>query len=276
MLIDFHTHIFPEKIAKGTMAILKKPMADYKGGSYEPHTDGTLEGLKKSMKENNIDISVVLPVVTSPKQTETINDFAKSVCSKEIFAFGGIFPGQEDFEDALWGIKERGLKGVKIHPEFQKCSVDSDNVVKIVKKAEDLGLYVVFHTGFSIGFEPPVHCTPEILRNLLKKTSGENIIAAHMGGWGMWNEVEKYIVKTPVMMDISFSRGYLEAPQFKRILENHGIEKFLYGSDSPWESQGDSLIFLEEAGLSEEEKDLIKYKNALRVLGISGKENLNV
>ena len=268
MLIDFHTHIFPDKIAEKTMAVLKKSMAEYKGGGYEPYADGTLSGLKRSMKENNVDISVVLPVVTSPRQTDSINEFAASITSDDIIAFGGIYPGQKDWEEVLYKISESGLRGVKLHPEFQNSFVDSSDVIKIIKKAEDLGLYVTIHTGTSIGCPPPLHCSPKMLRNVLRFVSGENIIAAHMGGWDLWEDVEKYIAGTPVLMDISFVRGYLPKAMCLRIMEKHGIDKILYGSDSPWESQSDSLIYIDELGLSGDEKDLIKYKNALRVLNL--------
>ncbi len=268
MLIDFHTHIFPDKIAKKTMEILTKPMAEYKGGNYTPYTNGTLSDLKRSMSENNVDISVVLPVVTSPKQTASINEFARSVASDNIIAFGGIYPGQKDWEDVLYNISESGLKGVKLHPEFQSCYVDSPDVIKIIKKAEDLGLYVSIHTGTSIGCAPPLHCSPKMLRNVLRVVSGENIIGAHMGGWDLWEDTERYLAGTPILMDISFVRGYLPKDLCMRIFEKHGIDKILYGSDSPWESQSDSLTYLDELGLSRDEKDLIKYKNALRVLDL--------
>lgn len=266
MLIDFHTHIFPEKIAARTIDILKKPMIEYKGDGYVPYTEGTISSLRNSMKENNVDISVVLPVVTSEKQTESINDFAKSICQKDIISFGGIYPFQKDWEEALFGISERGLKGIKIHPELQGLYIDSPESVRILKKAEELKLYVSIHTGISIGSKGPVHCTPERLKNVLKYVSGEYIIAAHMGGWGLWDDAEKYIAGTPMFMDISFIKGYMPKEQCMRMFEKHGTEKILYGSDSPWESQSDSLNLLEKLNLTKDEFENITYKNALRIL----------
>ena len=161
-----------------------------------------------------------------------------------------------------------GLKGIKLHPELQNFFIDSPESIRILKKAEELGLYVSIHTGISIGSPPPIHCSPEALKNAIKKVSGEKIIAAHMGGWGLWDDAEKYIAGSPVYMDISFIKGYLSKAQCKRMFERHGTEKILYGSDSPWEKQSDSLDFISGLGLSEEEIENITYKNALRILNI--------
>ena len=67
MIIDFHTHAFPDAIAEKTMAYLSQ-----KGG-IRPTSAGTLAALKAQMKESGVDISVVLPIVTAARQTATIN-----------------------------------------------------------------------------------------------------------------------------------------------------------------------------------------------------------
>jgi len=67
MIIDFHTHIFPDKIAEATIEHLQNK------ANIKPYTDGTLKSLTFSMKNAGIDYSVVLPIATVPKQTESIN-----------------------------------------------------------------------------------------------------------------------------------------------------------------------------------------------------------
>ena len=57
MVIDFHTHTFPDRIAKATIESLSKC------SGITPYTDGTTTGLKRSMQEGKVDISVILPVV---------------------------------------------------------------------------------------------------------------------------------------------------------------------------------------------------------------------
>lgn len=104
MVIDFHTHAFPDKIAEKTIAIL----ADRSGTAAS--TDGTVDGLIGSMKDAGVDISVVLPVVTKPSQFESINAFAERINSLPgIISFGGIHPDCEDSEKKDRRTRRRGF-----------------------------------------------------------------------------------------------------------------------------------------------------------------------
>ena len=176
MLIDFHTHLFPDKIATRALEVLKKGIINTHGKLLlTPQTDGTKEGLLRSMDENGVDISVVMPIATTPTQHTTINHFAKEITdNKRIISFGSIHPRQEDFEKSLEEISEMRLKGIKLHPEFQEFYIDEPIVEKIVKKCSNLGLWVLFHCGEDYGYKPPFRCTPERLRNLLDKTGCKN------------------------------------------------------------------------------------------------------
>lgn len=267
MLIDFHTHAFPDKIAERALAHLIEGMVRIHGkNELPPRTDGTVSGLLRNMDENGVDISVVLPIATTVTQHKSINDFAEAITSDRIISFGSVHPYQEDWEEALENLSERGLKGIKLHPEFQSFYVDEPVIADIVKKAEALEMNVVLHCGVDFGYEPPVRCTPERLCKLIEKTGGSNIIAAHTGGFNMWEDVKQLIAGTPVYMDISMSDGYLSTELFEKITEKHGTDRLLFGSDSPWQSPSQGLRFLEKTSLSTDDKEKICYKNALKLL----------
>ena len=70
MLIDFHTHAFPDALASRAMSSL--------GGrvDFAPTSDGTVSGLIKSMDEDGVDISVVCNIATNPRQNVKVNSFA--------------------------------------------------------------------------------------------------------------------------------------------------------------------------------------------------------
>ena len=176
MLIDFHTHMFPDKIAERAIESLKQGIINTHGKLLlEPQTDGTLSGLLNSMDKYGVDMSIVMPIATSPTQHTTINRFAKeSTDNRRIISFGSIHPRQEDWEEALEDIAESGLKGIKMHPEFQTFFIDEPIVEKIVRKCQGLGLLILFHAGEDYGYKPPFHCTPEKLRKLIDKTGSEN------------------------------------------------------------------------------------------------------
>ena len=273
MLIDFHTHIFPDAIAPRTIQALVGGIAKEQGEAYLEgktlhFTDATLQGLLASMEEQGVNRSVCLPIVTKPSQTESINRFARGIRNEKTLSFGSLHPMQEDWEETLCYIAEEGFKGIKLHPEFQDFYVDEPVIMDIVKKAKELNLYVLFHSGADLGYHPPVHCTPERLRKVIDKCGGENIIAAHFGGFKMWNDVKKFLAGTPIMMDTSMTSGYLDKDLFCEIASIHGTDKILFGSDSPWQTPKKSLEFLESTGLSDEDLELIKHKNAERILGL--------
>jgi predicted TIM-barrel fold metal-dependent hydrolase len=211
---------------------------------------------------------VVLPIATTIKQSKSINDFAESITDDKIISFGSLHPLQEDYDYILKDLKERGFKGIKLHPEYQQSFIDSKESLRILKLAEELDLLTVLHTGADIGMDPPVHCAPDRLKNVLSEVSGSKIIAAHLGGWKMWDEVEKHLVGSNIIFDTAFTIDFISSQQYKRIIENHGADKILFGTDSPWENPQHTLDGLKSLNLSDDDFDLITHKNAIRILGL--------
>ena len=269
MIIDFHTHIFPDKIAARTLQILSDNTERVGGVREVPNTDGTLAGLKKSMKENSIDYSVVMPIATTVTQSNTINSFAAEINGRDnIFSFGSVHPMQENCADELCRIKQLGLHGIKLHPEYQGVNVDSPECAAVVEKCMELGILVMFHAGRDIGIEPPLHGEPERFRRLLDMTGADNIIAAHMGGWRLWDDVEKYLVGQKIYFDTSYSFHFMNDEQIMRIIRNHGADKILYGTDSPWDVQSRCADKIAQMPLTADEKEKILYKNGASLMGL--------
>lgn len=270
MLIDFHTHLFPDKIAGRAIASLEQGIINTHGSLLlKPQTDGTLSGLLQSMDESGVDISIVMPIATSPTQHTSINRFAKEITDgKRIISFGSVHPRQENWEETLEYVAADGLKGIKMHPEFQTFFIDEPIIEQIVKKCEELGLWVLFHCGEDYGYKPPFHCTPERLRKLIDKTGCKNIVAAHFGSFSMWDEVDKHLIGTDIYMDTSMLYGFLDKNKCRDMIIRHGADKFLFGSDNPWQNPKDAYSYLISLELSEEDTELIKHKNAERILGL--------
>ena len=67
--------------------------------------------------------------------------------------------------------------------------------------------------------------------------------------------------------DTAVVSRYIDRETDKRIIDRHGADKILFGSDAPWEDPRDTYAFLTDAGLSSEEIELIKHKNAEKILG---------
>ncbi len=268
-MIDFHTHIFPDAVAPKAISSLQAGTLRVEGISVPPHTDGTLTGLRASMQANGVSTSVVLPIATKPSQTPSINRFASSVQQDGTLSFYSLHPMQEDREAVLEEIAAMGGKGIKLHPEFQYANVDSPEMLCILKKAAELHLIVVLHAGKDIGMPPPVHCTPMQLARALDAVPDVCIVAAHMGGWRMWDEVERYLVGRSLYFDTAFVADHLPKEQYLRIIRNHGVNRILFGSDSPWETPAHTLEGLKALQLTPAEMQQITYENAAHLLGLT-------
>ena len=276
MLIDFHTHLFPDAIAEKARARLVENPRPYASvyGETRPHTDATTAGLTASSRAAGLDVSVVMPIATSPRPSETINNFAAQVDALPgLRSFGSVHPDNPDAMKELERAASLGLRGIKLHPEYQGFFADSPACAAVVKKAAELGLWVLFHAGEDIGMPPPVHCTPAHVVRLRDRVPGAKIILAHMGGYRCWDEVERMLPSMDVYLDTSFclpnERG--EWDRFARIIRAAGCGRVLFGSDSPWADQAEALAaareFLAAYGFSGEEQAAVLGGNAARILG---------
>lgn len=267
MIIDFHTHIFPDKIAERAIAKLEK------NANIKAFLNGTEDDLHRAMMEEGIDISVVLPVVTNPKQTENVNRFAVELTEKyadaktaRFISFGGVHPKSTTIKEDLRWIKDHGLSGIKLHPDYQDTYFNEPAYAKIIDYASELDLITVVHAGCDLAFPNDVHCTPQMALGLIRQVSPKNLVLAHTGGYLKWDEVEELLVGNDVYMDISYSLHKISEEQFMRIVRNHGAKKMLFGTDSPWGGQRQVLEKLDAMPLEKEEREAILWENATRLL----------
>lgn len=280
MTIDFHTHSFPENIAKTTIPKLAE------SGNIKHYTDGTKENLRLSMKEAAIKYSILLPIATKPAQTEKLNILAAKTneTSKNtgLISFGTVHPENENYKELLNQAYNLGIKGIKLHPYYQNTPADDERYIRILEHTESLGMITIYHAGLDVGFEGKSMASPAQFYNLYMKVKPKKLVLAHMGGWRMWDEVEEKLCGLPVYFDTSFTLGKMRPfnpgsrtdvdcnrisdEQFVRIVKKHGADKILFGSDSPWSNQKEALSELENIGLLPEELSLIKGENAEKLL----------
>lgn len=264
MVIDFHTHAFPDAIAERAITSLVSSC----NGEYLPCSDGTVSGLIDNMNKFGVDISVVQPVITKQSQTKSLNEWAKSISGDSIVSFGGIFPHTDDYKRDIDFVCELGLPGIKLHPEYQSFDVDDPQMLKLYDYALSRGLIILFHAGYDPAYPPPYHSSPKQFAEISKQMQGGVMIAAHLGGQRQWDDVEKYLVGTDVYLDTSMGMSYYSHEQFLRIVKSHGADKILFGSDSPWSRANEEIEMLNSLPLAQTEKDLILYKNAKKLLSL--------
>jgi len=262
MIIDFHTHCFPDELAGRAI-----PELSARAG-IPAMLNGTINDLEKSMKVAKIDKSVMLPIATKPSQTVKINDWAASVQSNSIISFGSIHPKFENWKQEIQRIKELGLKGVKFHPDYQDFFVDNEEMFPMYDMILNSGLVIIFHAGIDIGLKPPYHCMPSMLKKVIRHFKGGKIVAAHMGGYDCYDEVERHLLGEDIYFDTSYCISEIGEEKAARLIRGHGINKVLFGTDSPWKGQAEEVALINKVGLDDSEKAALLGLNACRLLGL--------
>ncbi|MDR2693252.1 MAG: amidohydrolase family protein [Chitinispirillales bacterium] len=266
-IIDFHTHFFPPELAERALTRLIENAAPTI--AMKNHTDGTVGGLIESMRASGVGKSVALPVATKPSQVSTINRGCADTGSAcpEIIQFGAMHPEMEGFEAEIDFLSVNGIKGIKLHPEYQYSYVDDPKAFPMYEKLASAGLIVVFHSGKDPGPFTNDHAMPPALRKVHENFPALKMVAAHLGGWMVWKEVEETLAGLDIFFDTSAIYGLLSPEDFVRICRKHGPEKILFGSDSPWYGQGESVEWIKRSGLSDAEIEAVFHVNAEKLLG---------
>jgi len=258
MIIDFHAHIYPEKIAaKATQAI-----ADFYDTTMKYW--GSTEDLLASGRRIGVEKYIVHSTATKAAQVESINNFIVETCSQhpEFIGFGTMHPEYENFAEELKRMKSMGLKGVKLHPDFQKFQIDTPQMDPIYDEIAKNNMPILVHAGdcrydFS---------GPKRILNVHKKHPDLIIIAAHFGGYTEWDKSMEYLVGTDVYFDTSSTFWKLPIDKAQEMINKHGYEKFLFGSDYPMWDHAEELERFNKLDLTSEQRDAILYKNASKLL----------
>jgi len=279
MIVDFHTHIFPDKIAEKAIQTMQQ------NTGFPIDIIPTESELIKNMKESGaddglgIDVSILLPVCTNPEKCWSLNEFARSINEKyasvqagsgekKLISFGAIHPAMGDLRNAIYRIKEMGFKGIKLHPDNQNTFFDDENYIKIIEYAEENGLITVVHSGFDGTDFHEIRCTPFRILNVLKRIQPERLIMAHMGANFMWYDAEQTICGKGLYFDTAFVNKRIETQQFIRLMEKNGPEKILFGTDSPWDNQKEDLDYIKNLPINEGDRKMILGENAAKLLGL--------
>ena len=262
-IIDTHTHVFPDNVAARAIPLLEQ-RAEVKA-----FYDGTLSGLKNSMKNSGVTSSILQPVATSPDQVESINKWIMAIADESIIPFGALHPRYPGWRDELLKLNEHGIKGIKFHADYQEFELDEPVLYEIYEQLREFDMIVLFHMGEDIGLSPPYTSLPEKLKKVVVDFPELSVIASHMGGYKMWGRVFDCLVGSDIYLETSFGIGFMSEQQFMRMVSEHGIDKVVFGSDSPWLSQQGEIAKIRALKLSEQAKQKILFDNAARLMDVS-------
>lgn len=249
---DAHTHIFPGKIAlKATKSI---------GDFYDINMEcsATVENLIKNSNEINAKRMLVCSSAVTKEQVDAINSFIISACkdNSSLLGFAALHPETENIEDILDFCMENGLRGIKLHPDFQKFYIDDPHAYPIYKSAAKRGIPILFHMGDArYDFS-----SPDRLKKVMHDIPDLKIMAAHFGGYMRWDSAIKLPKSENLYFDTSSSLYIIKKDMVYRFIEKFGDDKFLFGTDFPmWNAKEELNRFLSlKLGKSSEEKILHK------------------
>lgn len=268
MIVDVHTHIFPEKIASKAVQGL-----EHQYGVKAVNT-GTTSGIRSSMLSNNIDASVLLSVATRPDQVESINDFVADASKKhsDLIGLGALHPDYPELDLEIERMKSIGLKGIKLHSEFQDFFPDDERMFDLY---EALGkdMIIVFHAGDEVIPVKEIHTTPARLASVLDSFPELTVIAAHLGGHRCWDDVERYLLGRNIYFDTAYvfpvpGSEHITVGRIKEIMETHGFEKIMFGTDYPFRDQGLETMNIMNLDIENKYKEMILGSNAARLFKI--------
>ena len=254
-IINMHTHIFPTKIEEKAVDAIGKfygiPMQN-KGTSEYLIDDGKKIGVMKYL---------VCSTATTAHQVRSINDFVagEAAAHPEFIGFGSIHPDFEDPQSEIERMIQLGLRGIKLHPDFQKFNIDDECAFPIYEAAEGR-LPILFHTGDDrYDFSDPVR-----LSRVLERFPKLVAIAAHLGGYRDWEAAKINYGHPRVYIDTSSSLMFVPPAEAVNIIRAHGIDHVFFGTDSPMWNHTDEFGRFMALELSDEERSMILYDNALR------------
>ena len=283
MIVDIHTHTFPEKIAGKALAQLQAKC----------HTalfsDGTAASLRKTEAAAGVDLAVIQPVATYPEQVSPINrhvleDFSGNH-PEGLISFAAMHPVFAGWESELERIAAAGIPGIKLHPPYEEVDMDDPGMIRVLKKCRDLDLLVLIHGGWDIGLPRHGEALPLRIRRALDSVGPVRLIAAHMAGWKCWEEAARLLADTGIYLDTSFSLGRLSPAgdgypwedsglqllsdaEFCDLVNCFGADHVLFGTDSPWADPAEELRKIRSLPLSGEAIAGICGNNARKLLGL--------
>jgi uncharacterized protein len=256
-IFDVHAHAFPEKVCQKAVQQLEK-YYDIKIPNL-----GSLQGLQESAKAAKVTHVALHMAATNPQQVEVANDWIGDVSSPNIIGFGTLHPDYFQFTKEIERIYQKGIRGIKFHSEFQKFPLDDPRMWPIYEALE--GRFIVM---FHMGDKTSSNSAPSKLAKVLDAFPKMQVIAAHLGGWFMWEEAENYLYQRDIYLDTSSTNWCLPPAKIAYLIQKHGVDKVLFGSDYPITTHQEEVNGILNLPISEEDKEKILWHNGAKLFGL--------
>ena len=230
LVIDAHTHIFPDTSAASILAFTSKKF------KVKVYGKGTAADLICQMDEHNINYAVIHMVALTPKAVKKINTWLIKLKEPRFVKFGTIHPSFKEFREEIQRLKENGIKGIKLQPEVQGFTVDNtDLTYPLYEALVKNDMMIMFHVGGNPTTHPQQRSQPGMILRVSKDFPELIIIAAHLGGLNMWAQAAELLAgKENVYMETSMTYEKISPKWAEKIIRRHGHHKIFFGTDYPF------------------------------------------
>jgi uncharacterized protein len=211
-----------------------------------------------------------------------LNRWALEAHAKEPRIFPCVFIDPVLFDDL--GLTEletciaQGANAVKMHPGLSRFRPDDRSIWPLFDRIQELGVPIVFDTGFSRGTGPahsengrPIH-----FADMLGDFPRLIVVMAHLAA-DFWDERIRLAERYPNLMfdtaggfttEDHFGRGGRRAAceeDAVRIIRAVGVERVMFGTDQPAHDPAWQFFQMARLTLDETERRLVLSENARRV-----------
>ena len=260
MIIDIHTHVFPDKIAE------KASRGIQEFYNIRVPYDGTLSKLLELSDRAGVDKVVIHSPATTPHQVESINNFIIECTQKypdRIIGFMTMHPDYDDINGEVERCIDAGLKGLKIHPDFQEFMIDDKKAYNIYEAISGR-LPLLVHTGdYRYQWSKPSR-----MANVMDDFPAMQVIGAHFGGWSEWDDAVEAFSGRNIYIDTSSTMYKVPIEHVNNLIRAYGVDHVLFGTDYPmWDAETE-LKFIEQLDVTSSEREMILHENTERLLGI--------
>jgi predicted TIM-barrel fold metal-dependent hydrolase len=261
-VIDAHVHLYPDALAPKVV-----PMLSARFGN-PPAFNGTIAECATNAAAAGVSLSINLPVATAPDHVGHTNAFWSRYAAKTkgddgaVMSLAALHPKTPDAANEVGNIARRGFAGIKFHPEYQNFRFNDSTMDDIWAAMAETGLVAYLHAGGERVFSPPFHSSPSEILTLHRRFPQLKIAAAHLGGFGMWDEVEETLIGEDVILDLSHTFFWMPNDRILRMIRTHGAGRILFGTDAPWQDPARVLSEFLKLPLSDKDRRTICYETA--------------
>lgn len=257
-IFDFHLHCYPDAVAERAVAKVTERQI------LTAYLNGTVEDQLKAMACHGITAGLNLPLALSPDSERGVNTWAAALNASDspLFSLGSVHPDTPDPLKILTWIQSLGLRGIKLHSEFQDFKPSDPRMFSIYAACENLGLFILFHTGIDLIFEgDPTAVLPDF-EVVTDRFPNLKIVLAHMGGIETLLPNRLSYKGKQVWFDLAYVPGQVPPEKLASVIRELGTDRVLYGTDSPWVDYKAHLGDFLKSPLTDAEFNAILWENA--------------